>query len=411
MRPWVGRLPSRMTWQVKVDVTCAGEPHVSASFSRSPITLGAHTENDIVLSAPHISQHHAEVVVSKGGLVLRDTSRNGCFVDGRRVGAELALGDGSVIGVPPFQIEITYEGEEPLWQTAYRDLAHLVPPSPEVTPEVTPESFADASVLPTVHPESNPTPTAPLPIVSASALATKRTLSKPPTPKPKATLEVVEGTEALLGRIFELPAGRMLLVGRGAHAAVVLPHRTVSRRHAEMIHRGDTLAVRDLGSANGVWVNDKRITTARVGSGERIAFGEVVLQVKTSSGTTDALKTRLEATAHPIGDHDDRLLLTLRGAAIGAHRRTLGRALEVVDDDRIRGLVIDLSSVDTIGPSALSLIAETGVSLETRGGTMIVAGTGRAVTKALAGHPYGKQLRERMVVDGAAGITLLARLL
>ena len=395
-----------MTWQVKVDVTCAGEPHVSASFSRSPITLGADTKNDIVLSAPHISRHHAEVVVSKGGLVLRDTSRNGCFVDGRRIGAELALGHGSVIGVPPFQIALTYEGEEPVWQTAYRDLAHLVPAAPEV-----PEPIAAASVLPEAPLESNPTPTAPLPVITNNALATKRTRSKPPTAKPKATLEVVEGTEALLGRIFELPAGRMLMAGRGADAAMVLPHRTVSRRHAEMIHRGDTLAVRDLGSANGVWVNDERITTARVGSGDRLAFGEVVLQLKTSSGMTDALDTRLEATAHPIGDHDDRLLLTLRGAAIGSHRRTLARALEVVDDDRIRGLVIDLTSVVTIGPSALSLIAETGASLEARGGALIVAGAGRAVAKALATHPCGKHLRERMVLDGAAGITQLASLL
>lgn len=394
-----------MTWQVKVDVTCAGEPHVSASFSRSPITLGTGPDNDIVLSAPHISRRHAEVMVSRGGLVLRDTSRNGCFVDGRRVGSELALGQRGVIGVPPFEIALIYDGEEPVWQTAYRDLAHLVPPAQQAAPGA-PEPE------PRIETPANPTPTAPLPTLTGRNGPTRRPRHDAAAQVPKATLEVVEGPEGLCGRTFEVPANRLLVVGRGGDAAVVLPHRTVSRRHAEMILRDDVLAVRDLASANGVWHNGDRIKTARAEVGERLAFGEVVLELRGArTGNTDHLRAPLEATAYPIGNHDDRLLLVFRGAAISAHRATLTRALEVVDDARIRGLVIDLSSVVMIGDFALSCFAQTAASLERRGGALILAGARRAVSNAMASHPSGSHLRERMAIDGASGTSALAKLL
>ena len=55
------------------------------------------------------------------------------------------------------------------------------------------------------------------------------------------------------------------LIGRqvdGAGLAILEP--SVSRHHAHITLDGDTWTVRDLGSANGSYVDDKRIDTAAI---------------------------------------------------------------------------------------------------------------------------------------------------
>ncbi len=136
-----------MTWEVKITVFRDAAPHLSASFDRSPITLGARPYNDIVLNDPFVSGEHAQVMVSRGELVVRDHSRNGSFFDGRRI-EEQSLGQRGRVTIPPFEVELSLEiEEEDTWKTAYRsDLSDLLPaprpseagpvedPHPEVLP-------------------------------------------------------------------------------------------------------------------------------------------------------------------------------------------------------------------------------------------------------------------------------------
>ena len=48
-------------------------------------------------------------------------------------------------------------------------------------------------------------------------------------------------------------------IGRGRESNLTVPHALVSRRHTEIIERDGRLFVRDLGSLNGTFVNNKRI--------------------------------------------------------------------------------------------------------------------------------------------------------
>jgi adenylate cyclase len=50
---------------------------------------------------------------------------------------------------------------------------------------------------------------------------------------------------------------------------------TVSRHHAELSGKGNHVLVRDLGSANGTFMNGRRITSAELREGEEIRFGEL----------------------------------------------------------------------------------------------------------------------------------------
>jgi pSer/pThr/pTyr-binding forkhead associated (FHA) protein len=69
-----------------------------------------------------------------------------------------------------------------------------------------------------------------------------------------------------------LPKRGQIVLGRGAAAQVAIRHASISRRHA-LLHVGPTLAIEDLGSANGTRVGGRMI---RRGHREQLAFGAEV---------------------------------------------------------------------------------------------------------------------------------------
>jgi hypothetical protein len=72
------------------------------------------------------------------------------------------------------------------------------------------------------------------------------------------------------------PGSPTVRIGRGPGATLRLPDESVSRAHAELRYVDDGWMLRDLGSMNGTYVNDLRITTTvRVRPGDRVAFGAV----------------------------------------------------------------------------------------------------------------------------------------
>jgi len=66
-----------------------------------------------------------------------------------------------------------------------------------------------------------------------------------------------------------------LRIGRGDDSDVQLLNSSVSRNHAELHRRDDGWHLVDLGSTNGVRVNDATISNAVLGSGDIIEVGEV----------------------------------------------------------------------------------------------------------------------------------------
>ncbi|HSP19161.1 MAG TPA: FHA domain-containing protein [Myxococcaceae bacterium] len=70
-------------------------------------------------------------------------------------------------------------------------------------------------------------------------------------------------------------------IGRQADSIVHLPERNVSRRHARVLRRGDTILLEDLRSANGTHVNGARISDqVPLGDGDLVRIGDYGVAVR-----------------------------------------------------------------------------------------------------------------------------------
>jgi len=85
-------------------------------------------------------------------------------------------------------------------------------------------------------------------------------------------------TEDLPERTFRILAGGVRTIGRSTGADFIVDAALVSRIHCRLsaLPDGD-LEVRDLDSTNGTYVNDARVETARLSSGDRLRVGRVEL--------------------------------------------------------------------------------------------------------------------------------------
>ena len=68
----------------------------------------------------------------------------------------------------------------------------------------------------------------------------------------------------------EFAVGRILVVGRAVASDFPIYDPTVSRRHAELTQRDGGVHVKDLGSSNGTFVGEERITEVVLSLGEPI---------------------------------------------------------------------------------------------------------------------------------------------
>lgn len=69
------------------------------------------------------------------------------------------------------------------------------------------------------------------------------------------------------------------IIGRGRDADLTLAHPLASRHHCELYEVEGTLCVRDLGSLNGTFVGDFRITEAALESGDLLTIGGAKFEV------------------------------------------------------------------------------------------------------------------------------------
>ena len=74
-------------------------------------------------------------------------------------------------------------------------------------------------------------------------------------------------------------SGSVAVLGRDPSSDLVLNDAKCSRRHAVLEAGPEGIAVRDAGSANGIYVNGKKVERAQLGVGDVVRLGETTLKM------------------------------------------------------------------------------------------------------------------------------------
>ncbi|MEX1366591.1 MAG: FHA domain-containing protein, partial [Nannocystaceae bacterium] len=105
------RVILRAPLMLRITVTReGGSPQVS-TFDKREISIGRTTANDLVISEPGVSSHHARVLSTGDGVTLIDLeSTNGTFVNGERIRGPALLQPGDEVFICAFQLDFDLTG-------------------------------------------------------------------------------------------------------------------------------------------------------------------------------------------------------------------------------------------------------------------------------------------------------------
>lgn len=109
--------------------------------------------------------------------------------------------------------------------------------------------------------------------------------------------------------------GEAVSIGRASDCSIPIKDRYLSRKHAEIIAVGSTWMLKDLGSANGTYLNGSRVERDELlKTGDRIRLGDTEIVFETSGVSTDRFIAVADTAgaassptiAIPVGEISDR---------------------------------------------------------------------------------------------------------
>jgi hypothetical protein len=107
------------------------------------------------------------------------------------------------------------------------------------------------------------------------------------------------------------PITEKSVLGRSKDCDLAVPYKLLSRHHVEFTVREGHLYLKDLGSSNGSFVNDKRVSEARLMPGDKISFAKLVFIVKGPGAENELNKTMIR----PAVNFDEELKKSASAAA------------------------------------------------------------------------------------------------
>jgi pSer/pThr/pTyr-binding forkhead associated (FHA) protein len=219
-----------------------------------PLTLGRDAGADVVVSGHEVSRQHAEIRPDPQGYLIIDTSVNGTYVNGERIGKthQLARADVIRIGNDEFRFYADATADPPGNSPAK-------PVEPEAPPEQLPAG-APQRLSDTMHG------------VPISELQRRNT---PPSPTAVALASFLFRSGELKGRRLPIKVP-VANIGRGDYNDVVIADPSVSTMHAKLQRREAIWILTDLGSTNGTFVEGERLTgEVPLSPGTTLRFGDV----------------------------------------------------------------------------------------------------------------------------------------
>ncbi len=114
----------------------------------------------------------------------------------------------------------------------------------------------------------------------------------------------------LAGQKFEVKSKRgskVIKVGRGSHCDIIFPGTHLSREHVEIRIQTDHMHIQDLGSVNGTFINEVRVTEGILRPGDKLRLDVYSFNVtgpkpeaaNDTPNTADIHATKLRSQAPP----------------------------------------------------------------------------------------------------------------
>ncbi|HEU5425112.1 MAG TPA: FHA domain-containing protein, partial [Nitrolancea sp.] len=200
------------------------------------VTIGRQADAAVPLSDALVSRRHAEVRADAQGWIFRDVgSSNGTYQDGKPVREVRIAG--------PLDLRL---GDE------------------------------DGGIVVHLEPESGGETQPRKPVELLAGVGTRPKPEPGPAPVPADDHPIQAFGEA---SFVYRPSVTMSRIGRAPENDVVINDLLVSRNHAELHREGGQYVLVDLDSANGTYVNGKRITRAPIGAGDYITIGHYLFRL------------------------------------------------------------------------------------------------------------------------------------
>lgn len=205
-------------------------------------SIGSAADNNLVLADAGVDPLHARIVASDNKVFLKDNNSNsGCFINGQRI-THKEIFPGDVIKLGAVEIEV-------------------------------------------LHPHK-----------AGNHSANRKDKAIP--------WRLVSDSSWLAGKSFEIPGDRPAVIGRGTQCDIVIPGTHLSRRHAEFTVQGSSLRLKDLSSANGTFLNDRRIEDTVAYSGDQVRID--VYTFRLVGPETEENKTRIRAPIESLSKPIER---------------------------------------------------------------------------------------------------------
>lgn len=129
---------------------------------------------------------------------------------------------------------------------------------------------------------------------------------EPATPRAEVTVY-----SPLFSPFRQALQGPAVSIGRASDCSIPIKDRYLSRKHAEIVAAGNAWILKDLGSANGTYLNGSRVERdEKLKTGDRIRLGDTEIVFEAAERSTDRFiavaETHVSATiaipVHDIGD-------------------------------------------------------------------------------------------------------------
>jgi pSer/pThr/pTyr-binding forkhead associated (FHA) protein len=200
--------------------------HAPVTLEEGVARVGSAADCSIVLTAPGVAAHHCEIETRGAQTTLRSLDSTAPTVlNGRQITQEMPLKPGDLVLFGRIGCRVSSD----------RPVAATMPP-----PSAKKSGSEDARTR------------------------VRQTL-------PKFMLRGVSG--ATFGKTFALTG--TMVIGRQNDSDIPVPAEEISRHHARLQVTAEGVLVEDMGSANGTFINDKRVQTGLLKPGEELRLDTV----------------------------------------------------------------------------------------------------------------------------------------